>query len=280
MHLLLLFSIRYEIYSSLDTTTSNLKFEFNATASTKKATISALTPGTTYYFRIKPFTKAGGTLGDAAQARTFESAPEGVPAPKVAPYNATAVVVTIYPPKAPNGVITKYVLVQDGVETMEMSNPPSKNGYVISGLMPYSKHTFQVKVCTEKGCGYSDVVTSFTRHGIPQGSIVLSVTGIESRSINASWTAIATPNGPITYRVLMKGEFYSQPGVNYDTVNTTVECYSGGITHAQYICMGLLPKAVYYVRVNGSNDVGFVLSNQVKVLTKPDGNFLLVKLIR
>jgi len=255
----------------LDTSTSNLKFAFNATASTNQATISALTPGTTYYFRIKPFTKAGGTLGDAAQARTFESAPEGVPAPKVVPYNATAVVVTISPPKAPNGVITKYVLVQDGVEAMEMSRPSSPNGHVISGLMPYSKHTFQVKVCTEKGCGYSDVVTSFTRHGIPQGSIVLSVTDIKSRSMNTSWTAIATPNGPITYTVILSGEFYSQPGVNYDTVNTTVECYSGDMTHAQYTCAGLLPKAIYTVQVNGSNDVGFILSNQVKVLTKSDG---------
>ena len=262
--------VKYEVYSSLTTSINDIKLVFNATASTNEAIINGLTPGTTYYFRVKPFTSAGGTLGDAAQTKTLESAPEDVPKPKVNAYNSTAITVSILPPKLPNGVITKYSLIQDGVIVLETSSLPT-NDYIASGLMPFSKHTFQVQVCTAKGCGYSDQVVSYTAHGIPQGTIILSITEIQSRTFNASWTPISKPNGPITYNVLMTGEFYVQPGSSYQTENKTEVCYLGSWTNSKYTCNGVLPNAVYVVMVNGSNDVGFILSNQVKVLTKPDG---------
>ena len=265
--------VKYEIYSSLTTSTNDMKLVFNATASTTEAIINGLIPGTTYYFRIKPYTSAGGTLGDAAQIKTLESAPEDVPNPKVTAYNATTISVSIFPPKLPNGIITKYKLIQDGVIVMEEDSLP-KGDFISSGLMPYTQHTFQVQVCTAKGCGYSDVVTSYTGHGIPEGNIILTVTDIMSRDFNASWTAIAKPNGPITYNILVSGEFYVQPESNFQTDNLTKICYSGSWTNTKYTCTGLLPNAVYVVMVNGSNDVGYILSNQIKVLTESDGNFL------
>ncbi|XP_066923568.1 usherin-like [Clytia hemisphaerica] len=260
---------KYEVYQSLDTSTNNLKLVFNATAVTNQATINKLIPGTTYYFRIRAYTEAGGTLGDAAQVKTAESAPSGVPSPMVTPFNDTTILVKIYPPALPNGVITKYRIIQDGVPVYETSTLPTKD-YVAGGLMPFTKHAFHVEVCTAKGCALSDTVTSFTRHGVPEGSIILTINNIKSRSFNASWTSIAKPNGPINYTVYTHGEFYSQPGVNFITVNKTETCYSGEDSNVVYACAGLLPRALYEVHVNGSNDAGFILSNQVKVLTQSD----------
>ena len=264
---------KYQVYKSKDTSTQNLVLVFNATATTMNTMVNNLTPGSVYYFRIKAYTVAGGTLGDAAMGRTLESVPSGIPQPTATPYNSTTILVSLFPPVSPNGVITEYRVIQNGAVVMKTAKFPS-NGYVADGLRPFSRHVFRIEVCTSKGCGSSDSVTSYTEHGIPKGTITLIVSGIQSRSINTSWTAIAEPNGQVNYTVYAAGEFYTQPGrVDFETTNRTEVCYSGDFLDGggEIQCAGLLPKAHYEIRVNGSNDVGFVLSNRVEVLTKADG---------
>ena len=263
---------KYQVYKSKGTSTQNLVLVFNATAVTRETIINNLTPGTVYYFRLKAFTAAGGTLGDAAMGRTFESVPSGIPKPTATPYNSTTILVRLSPPTSPNGVITKYRVIQNGASVMETSTFPS-SGYVADGLRPFSKHVFRIEVCTSKGCGSSDPVTSYTEHGIPRGTITLTVSGMQSRSINASWTALAEPNGQVNYTMYATGEYYTQPGtMDFTTTNQTKLCYSSGdLVPNGAQCTGLLPRAHYRIQVNGSNDAGFVLSNAVDVLTNADG---------
>lgn len=262
---------RYEVYTSPTTSTDDLTLVFNATGPTNETIINNLTPGKTYYVRVKVFTKAGGTLGDAAQIKTLESAPEGVPKPIVTALNATAIRVQILAPLSPNGVVTKYRIVQDGVKVFEGNTVPDV--YVVTGLQPYSKHSFLVEICTEKGCGSSDEIIAYTAHGKPQGIIILTIADRRSRSFLATWTAIGTPNGPITYKILVNGEFYVLPGVNFNIIVKTVECFSGSFTNMSHVCTGLIPKTDYAVIVNGSNDAGFVTSNEVKFTTLGDGKY-------
>ena len=263
---------KYQVYKSTDTSTQNLVLVFNATSVTREAIVNNLTPGTAYYFRLKAFTAAGGTLGDAAMGRTFESVPSGIPKPTATPYNSTTILVRLSPPASPNGIVTKYKVIQNGVTVMDTPTFPS-SGYVADGLRPFSKHVFRIEVCTSKGCGSSDPVTSYTEHGVPKGTITLTVSGIQSRTINASWTTLAEPNGQVSYIMYVTGEFYTQPGtMDFTTTNQTKLCYTtGDVVPIGAQCTGLLPRAHYKIQVNGSNDAGFVLSNVVEVLTKADG---------
>lgn len=260
---------RYKVYTSPTTSTSDLTLVFNTTGSTNQTIINNLTPGTTYYVRVKAFTKAGGTLGDASSAKTLESAPEGVPKPLVTPINATALRVQVLAPQSPNGIVTKYRIIQDGTKVIEGTRIPDT--ITVANLQPYSKHSFLVEICTQKGCGSSDEITVYTAHGKPQGDILLQIPDKRSRSFLATWSAIPIPNGPIIYSILVTGGFYVHSGVNFSVVVKTNQCFSGQAKNFSHVCTGLVPKAKYAVVVNGSNDAGFVVSNEVKFTTLGDG---------
>ena len=263
----------YEIFVGTSTSITNLKSVFNATATTYETVINNLIPGSLYFFRIKAFTRAGGTLGDASQARTVESAPEDIPKPEVKPQSSSTLLVTIFAPRLPNGIVTQYILFQNSVNVLDMLRLPKP--YLVENLQPYSKHLFQVKVCTSKGCGFSDIVSAYTGHAPPVGSISLVATSIKSHSLDVTWTAISKPNGPITYTLIVTGEFYVQPGVNFDTRNRTVHCYTGDTANKRVSC-NVLPYASYEAFVNGSNDAGFIFSNTISVTTPADGKYVLL----
>lgn len=262
----------YEVFRSTDTSLNNLVSVFNTTSVTNNFLVNKLTPGTTYYFRIKAYTAAGGTLGDASAATTLEDAPSGIPPPTATPYNSTTILVRMFPPASPNGVITEYKIIQNSAVVMKSTIFPT-NGYVADGLRAFSKHVFRAEVCTSKGCGSSDSVTSYTEHGAPKGTITLSVSEIQNRTIDASWNELSEPNGEVNYTVYLTGEFYALLGAmnTFETTNKTEICYSGEVPTHLVRCVGLLPNTRYEVQVNGSNNAGYVLSNKVEVSTQPDG---------
>lgn len=259
---------RYEIFQALSTSSFDMISVFNATSSTYKTIISSLRPGTLYFFRVTAFTEAGGTLGDVSQVRTLESAPEQIPQPVVSVVNSTALLVKVRPPKLPNGVINRYVLLQNGANILQTSTLP--DDYLSKNLHPYSRHTFQVEACTSKGCGYSDPIEVYTGHAPPVGNIVLTATILDSYSAQASWTAVQSPNGVVTYNLYVTGEFYIDLKRGYDTVNKTIVCISSNTTTENVVCDQLLAFEEYKVFVNASNDAGYILSNTLLLKTPAD----------
>ena len=113
------------------------------------------------------------------------------------------------------GVIISYALVQNGIV---IQNSTSMS-YTASNLSPWSLHVFRVEACTSKGCTFGPEGSGRTLEAPPQGSIDLAVFTMGSRSVKATWTSPAQPNGMLVYEVLFSGIFYVAPGKTSQTNN-------------------------------------------------------------
>lgn len=84
----------------------------------------------------------------------------------------------------------------------------------LTGLEPFSLHTFRVVACTSKGCGSSRQITGRTMEAPPSGFVVMEAIVHNPRTINVKWTPPDVSNGIIHYKVLLTGLFYEDPGTN------------------------------------------------------------------
>ena len=260
---------RYEVFTSQSSGTENLKSVFNGSSSTFQTVIYDLTPGTIYYVRLKAYTVAGGTIGDASQARTLESAPENIPTPELISRTSSEITIRVQAPLSPNGVIIQYILYRDGNIILDQSTLPDI--FRDSNLKASTKYNFQIKVCTSKGCSFSNILSAYTKDGKPLGVIGLVTYATTSTTVEAKWNAISTPNGEVTYTLYATGEFLKNPKDNFVTIRTTRMCYNGNLTDVKVLCTNLLPYTEYELYVNGSNNAGYIISHIVKAKTYMDG---------
>ena len=268
---------KYEVIIAERDVISKYVIAFNASASDFQTVISGLTPGKDYYFRIAAFTDNGNlrAVGNASVARTLDSAPEEIPPPIAVPVSPYSINVTILPPNKPHGKIVLYVLFEDDKPVMNSSSLH----YQGSGFLPYSRHTYRSRACTSRGCGESDLTTVYTLDAQPNGSIILDARVLGPRSFRANWTAIETPNGIITYTLLVTGEFYvvsngGGPRSNYQTENRTEMVYNGSQNGIEFIYSQLLPFSFYKIHVNGSNKAGYISSNEVTFTSPAAGKYI------
>lgn len=84
--------------------------------------------------------------------------------------------------------------------------------HLLSGLEPFSLHTFRVLACTVKGCGSSRLINGRTLEAKPNGFVVMEAKIHDSRTISVKWTPPDTPNGLIHYNIFLHGLFYKDPG--------------------------------------------------------------------
>lgn len=86
--------------------------------------------------------------------------------------------------------------------------------YQLSGLTPYSLHTFRVVACTIKGCASSLRTEGRTKEAPPEGFIVMDVKVADARTVRVKWNAPEKPYGLIYYDVYFYGKFYADPGMD------------------------------------------------------------------
>ncbi|XP_041469805.1 usherin-like [Lytechinus variegatus] len=257
---------RYVLYSS---TVSGVVGDpvFNTSDLFTDFLLDDLTPGTVYYMSVAACTGGGCTVSDQSSVRTEESIPEGVPAPIITATSPFELVVTWTHPTQPNGVIISYALVQNGI-VIQNSTAMS---YSASNLAPWSLHVFRVEACTSKGCTFGPEASGRTREAPPQGSIDLTVFTMNSRSVRATWTSPAQPNGMLVYEVLFTGLFYVAPEANnYAIVTEQRALYNGTIANEIVEVTGLIPYSAYSIQVRAYNTEGSILSNE-RTVTMPTG---------
>ncbi|XP_021347323.1 usherin-like [Mizuhopecten yessoensis] len=217
-----------------------------------------LTAGTTYFITLSACTMGGCTLSTVSEVLTEESAPEGVPDPVITSPSPTEIIVTWDVPSLPNGHIVRYELYHNEVlvyQGMTMT-------YQVTGLLPYSLHTFRVRACTIQGCGSSLMVDGRTLEAAPQGFIVMTMEVEGPRTVKVSWNPPSEQNGIVYYSVNFDGSFYADPE-NWDyAVIQDARSLFYGTNHSQSISItGLIPMSSYDIQVNASNTGGYILSN-------------------
>ncbi|XP_071790086.1 usherin-like isoform X2 [Asterias amurensis] len=246
---------------------------YNSSVLIRSHVLSELTAGTMYLVTLSACTGGGCTNSAPATAHTEESIPEGVPAPSVVVVSPYHLSVSWTEPEEPNGVITRYSLIQDGSVVQSNLN----TSYQVTGLTPYSLHLFRLEACTSKGCSYGPESSARTAEAPPEGSIMLSVFVTDARTVSARWTAPSNPNGRLQYEVLFTGIFYVSPEMGmYNTISQTRTLLNTTDANVLVAISGLIPDSSYTVQVLGYNTQGSLLSDRQSVVMpngSPDGVF-------
>ncbi|XP_036133319.1 usherin [Molossus molossus] len=239
---------------------------YNSTELSQDHTLRDLWPGANYLLKLGACTGGGCAVSEASEARTPDSAPEGMPAPRTLPFSPHSFNVSWTEPEHPNGVITSYGLYLDGT----LVHNSSELSCQAHGLAPGSLHAFRVQACTVRGCALGPLVEDRTLEAAPAGTVQVSAKAEGSRRVRVWWEGPAHPNGRLTYLVLVTGMFYADQAVNnFTLLNGTQIMHRGEETNLWVLIHGLVPFTDYAVQVNASNTQGSLMSDPAKVVMPP-----------
>lgn len=156
-----------------------------------------LAPNTRYAYRVRAFNSAGSTTSSLAFARTQAGAPENVTAPTVQVQSDSSLQACWTIPAVPNGVISHYIVLLDGVEAARTTSLCA----TLDGLEPNTVYSLRVQACTSEGCGTSPTITATTRCAVPRSNVPSSLEPTAT-AVAVAWDAPATPRCSLTlYRL-------------------------------------------------------------------------------
>ncbi|XP_070688414.1 usherin [Pempheris klunzingeri] len=171
---------------------------------------SALSPWTSYQYRLVLHNQAGNTTGPWVNITTRPSRPAGLSPPRVRVLGPESLQVTWSPPLIPNGEIHGYEIRLPEPRVFHDSGDASELNVTITDLTPYTNHSITVLACS-KGGGYVGGCTeSLSTHAttlptIPEGLAPLSIVAVSESFLAISWEPPSRPNGPnIRYKLLRR----------------------------------------------------------------------------
>ncbi|KAK7504941.1 hypothetical protein BaRGS_00003969 [Batillaria attramentaria] len=218
---------------------------------------TALSPFTTYSYRVKVVNGAGAAEGPWANVTTLSSRPGGVLSPALQVLGPTQLEVTWSPPAQPNGVIEYYVIRWAGTQR-EVRNFTELR-VVLDDLVPYTVYSVTVTACTNGGCTESLPASARTDAAVPSGVDPPSATAVSQSAISITWTAPSRPGGP-NLRYELSRKKVRQPLESSATdIDIWQTVYQG--TLLLYEDRGLPMFTTFVYRVTAFNSVGHLTSN-------------------
>ncbi|KAK7487113.1 hypothetical protein BaRGS_00021608, partial [Batillaria attramentaria] len=218
---------------------------------------TALSPFTTYSYRVKVVNGAGAAEGPWANITTLSSRPGGVLSPALQVLGPTQLEVTWSPPAQPNGVIEYYVIRWAGTQR-EVRNFTELR-VVLDDLVPYTVYSVTVTACTNGGCTESLPASARTDAAVPSGVDPPSATAVSQSAISITWTAPSRPGGP-NLRYELSRKKVRQPLESSATdIDIWQTVYQG--TLLLYEDRGLPMFTTFVYRVTAFNSVGHLTSN-------------------
>uniref|UniRef100_A0AAY4ADY9 Usher syndrome type IIa protein homolog n=1 Tax=Denticeps clupeoides TaxID=299321 RepID=A0AAY4ADY9_9TELE len=202
----------YNIYSE-----DNLEFS----GLSRQFLFRRLEPYTTYSLVLEACTQTGCTRTAPQPITTEEATPSSSPPPITPQIKDSSVQLTWVPPTLPNGRILYYqvmgVAVEEGrvmteddylkrakVFFTENNTQASSFSYNVTGLLPWTRYKFLVRVVNSAGHADSPWVSVQTRQTSPRGLSPPTISHIEGNpyKLLVSWTPPADTNGVLlTYRI-------------------------------------------------------------------------------
>ncbi len=217
-----------------------------------ETTLSGLTPNTLYTYQLAVFNAGGVGLSETVSVQTLQGVPDGVLPPTVRVVDSTTFNVTWTTPTIPNGIITQYILLQNGTTLFIGLN----FSFVVSGLLPFSYYSYSIMACTVKNCSSSAPVVAMTPEAPPTGYIPPTVTRITPTVIEFFINPVLSTNGIVTYTLRM---------------NNSVEMlYNSSIPDLVAI-ENLSPFTEYVFVLVVSNNAGSLIGPPFTVTTLPTG---------
>ncbi|XP_056624652.1 usherin [Triplophysa dalaica] len=234
-----------------------------------------LEPYTEYTLILEACTEAGCTRTAPQRATTEEAAPASQPAPAVQQLHARSVELHWSPPAQPNGRILQYKVLAVSLEDSSVrseednslrakivfteNNTQAGNFfYNMSGLLPWSKYKFRIRVSNAAGYTDSPWLVVHTRQAPPRGLAVPIVSHIDRKpnELFVSWTPPLEPNGVLlTYRI-------QRDNIGFH--------FSFDSSVHNYTDVDLTPYSLYSYAVIACTIAGCVTSTQRQIRTLED----------
>ncbi|TRY59653.1 hypothetical protein DNTS_027396, partial [Danionella cerebrum] len=231
-----------------------------------------LEPYTVYTLVLEACTEAGCTRSTPQRVTTEEAAPSSQPPPTVQEVDSRSVELRWSPPDHPNGRILQYhlqaVRLEEGrlrneeddslrVKTVFVQNHTQSVSfsYNMSGLLPWSRYKFRVRVSNAVGFTDSPWLTVQTKQAPPRGLAPPAVSQIEGKpnEVLVAWTPPLEPNGIIlTYRIQRDSVAYH---------------FSFDATVYNYMDLDLNPNTLYLYAIIACSVAGCVTSEQTQIRT-------------
>ncbi|XP_029001116.1 usherin isoform X2 [Betta splendens] len=168
---------------------------------------SALSPWTSYQYRLVLQNQAGNTTGPWVNITTRPSRPAGLSPPEVKALGPETLQITWSPPLIPNGEIHSYEL---RLPEPQIFHNASELNVTVTDLVPYTNYSVSVLACSKGGghvggCTESPATPVTTLPTIPQGLAPLSVVAVSESFLAISWQPPSRPNGPnVRYKLLRR----------------------------------------------------------------------------
>ena len=179
---------------------------------------SALTPFTSYEYRLRVTNGAGSVLSEWVMVQTSEDIPTGLSLPMfsdgaIAARNVTA---TWAMPTSLNGIILRYVLEYrlaidpvtfgPGEIVTALEVPANVTVAMATGLSPVTEYEFRVVAINSAGRGVGPFEVVLTREDIPEGVQPIVVEQRTGSTLLLTWSPPLVPHGVVSeYRILLDG---------------------------------------------------------------------------
>lgn len=220
-----------------------------STASSASETITGLTNGTGYDFRVR----AQNSVGNAATSNIATATPQGVPSQVTglgATVSSTEIVLAWTAPSANGSTITDYLIEYKATASSSFQSfsdgISTATGTTVTSLTNGVAYDFVVSAVNSIGTSVSSSVVSSTPIGVPGQVTGLSATA-SSTQASLSWSAPSANGSAITdYYIEYKQSASSSYSAFADGVTTTASATVTGLTNG----------TTYDFRVSAINSVG------------------------
>ena len=221
----------------------------------QETTITGLTPNTVYSFQLFVYNAGGSGSSPIVSARTLEGVPDGVSEPTVVVVNATALSISWTEPTIPNGVISQYILLQNGTIIFTGLS----FSFLLFDLQPFTYYSFSLVACTVRNCSSSIPTIAMTPEATPQGYVSPSITRVTPFAIELTVNPVTNPNGIASY-ILSVG---LEGGTRLTVYNSSLP---GAI-----LVDNLSPFTNYSIVLEVLNTAGVLVGPEFIVQTSPTG---------
>ncbi|XP_033110841.1 usherin-like [Anneissia japonica] len=219
---------------------------------------AAISPFTTYEYRVMVSNVAGSTTSQWSVVTTRAAPPGGVAAPLLTVTGPETILVSWSPPVQSNGDIISY--------TIKMPNPRvpvlyvNVTSYEVANLVPYTEYSVTIEACTVGGCSESNPTRARTDPTFPQGQDPPTTTPITQNYISIIWDPPSRPNGPNIRYELARMKIREPlatgtvTGIGFWELITST-------TDTAFQNTGLPTFSTYQYRVTVYNDFGSMISD-------------------
>uniref|UniRef100_A0A8B9CDD6 Usherin n=1 Tax=Anser brachyrhynchus TaxID=132585 RepID=A0A8B9CDD6_9AVES len=186
-----------------------------------------LQPWTRYEYKIRTWNAAGYTDSSWTVARTSQTAPKGLPAPRLslASDNPHKVLISWAAPAQPNGILQSYRLLKNDA-LYPFSFDAATFNYTDEDLLPYSLYSYAIVACTMGGCSTSEPTGIQTLEAAPAVVDPPSLQAVSATQVNASWAPPQIQNGDITKYILKINNEEYYPGKNLQMLVSNLQPYT------------------------------------------------------